>query len=270
MKLAVLEVNKSGPSDYHNSLFSNRDNVDFFYVTFGKKDASQNCLGFYPRSHWSQTRNYLYKNVPKSYDYYMFIDEDIKLDSIFGDPVDILIQDLEAYKPAVLSPLYIINNSPEFIGSEKNGIYQRLFSNNCVKIIHKNFLDWLLPYNNIFNGSWSACHFINFLEIPLFESVLTTTKVAMRNLNSSGHDVSSDNSHALNMERIWDWFKPCFLSVCKEGNNSLYIKKYYQTQTKVAEPRSNFLKLSDAKISKYFDISHEFFRTQREGILNEL
>lgn len=270
MKLAVLEVSKSGPSDYHDKLFSGRDNVDFFYVTFGKKDTSENCLGFYPKTHWAQTRNFLYKNVPKCYDYYMFIDEDINLDSALGDPIDVLIEDLKKYKPVVLSPLYVVNNFPEFTGTKENTLYQRLFSNNCVKIIHKNFLDWLLPYNNIFGGSWSACHFINFLEIPLFESILTTTKVTMRNLNSSGHDIVSDNSHALNMEKVWNWFKPCFLSICKEGDNSLYIKKYYQAQTIPAKPRSDFLKLNDIKINKYFDTSHEFFKLQRQNILNEL
>jgi len=259
LKICVLEVCAFEPSLQHHLYFKG---VDLYFVSYKIKSTSSNCLGFYPKSEWSETRNYLYENVPKKYDYYMFIDDDIILNSNTNLSVmDQIINDLQILYPAQLSPAYDREKL-----DKSYPYYKRLFSNNCCKIYHKSILNWVLPYNRDFGGGWSACHFINFLEISFQDYIITTTNISMSNPISSGHDKQKNNQHKINMENIWLYIKPAFRQIYNTGATSLDIKQFYQNQTKPLDRldtnvNTNFLKIVD--IRKYFDVSHPYFKKYR-------
>ena len=269
MKIAILEVCAKGPSNYHKKLFDNKENIDFYYVTFKEKNNNKNCLKFCPNTHWAETRNILYKLVPKEYDYYFFIDEDIVLESnTNNEPIAQILIELEKYYPAVLVPHYFHPNKLEFNFPKNKDICSRLFSNNCVKIIHHSVLDWFFPYVVSFGGGFSSCHFFNFLEIPFKDYILTTKKIISKNTCSSGHASTKDNSHKKNVQKIWEWIKPSFKKKSdKQKKNPIEMKKYYQKNftnfinIKKNQKNINFMEL--VKLNEFFDLNHVFFKNKK-------
>lgn len=258
MKLCILEVNRDGPSKYHNKLFTN-NLCDYYYVSFKKKVNDKRCLKYCPGTSWAQTRNILYELVPKIYDYYCFIDDDIILESRTSlNPIEQLIEDLKICNPAVLAPVYNIELKSFSI---KKGYCNRLFSNNCIKIVHKSMLDWLFPYCTKYDGGNSAAHFFNFLEIPFKDHIVTTLNVMVKNPVSCGHN----KNQRKNMEKMWQYVKPSFKNIYAGGKNSMDIKKYYVDKfTNYNIQNGNDIEnyLNDINLREYFDFSHEFFKNK--------
>lgn len=281
MKLLILEINAEGTSDYHTDLFlkHNRINdIEYRYVTFKKAVyTDRHFLKFCPDTKWHETRNVLFNYAlrrKEDFDYIMFIDDDVILEDSNGNRncIEILMEELEKYKPAGLMPKYSPSNKNEMVplpSKPKNTtVCKRLFTNNCIKIYHRSIIDWVMPYCSKFEGSWSACHMINFLEIPFKEHMLVTYSVRSSNIKHSGHEVGNNGSHIKNVNKLWEWIKPSFQKI-EAKKDCVSTKKYYQTKYTLFNyvvPSEqlkdlNFIKYTN--LSVYFNLSHEFFKKER-------
>jgi len=257
-KLCILEQSASGPTNHHIELFMNNSQCDFYYMTFKKEKINDpNYLGFFPDSVWIDTRNELAKRVPKNYEYYFFIDDDIELTSLTDiDVIDQILLDLNNYNPAILVTNYLNENK-----DYTTNYVSRLFSNNCVKIIHHSLLEWFFPIPNIFEGTYDSAHLFNILEIPFKDNIIQTNNIT--SFNSKTHNYTK--SAAIAMKKIWNWFRPA-LKIINNDQNPLVIKKYYMDNYYIENPIignkiNNYLNSVNLEI--YFDCEHVFFKKYR-------
>lgn len=267
IKLCVLEINSFGPSEYHKQLFMDNELCDYYYVSYkGQVDDPDHCLQSNTKLFWGGNRNLLYELVPKEYDYYMFVEDDIIFKSKTSlNPVQQILVDLNEYKPAILTPLYCEMDAKYFTNGTKYA--NVLFTMNCAKIVHKSVLNWMFKLVNDF-GSYADCHLFNILEIPFKDYVVTTALVETYNGMSRGHDNKSSGELNHMMDLMYRWLKPSFKKIWGEGNNAIDIKEYYRKHYINYNPVknsdiTNFLEYIDVK--EYFDFEHPFFKLHRQN-----
>jgi len=254
MKICFLETSPDGPTDHHLNLFNN-DICDFFYVTFKKKINDNKCLAFCPNTKWGETRNKLYELVPKIYDYYAFIDDDI----IFTSNtklgfIDQLIIDIKKTNPIVLSAYYL-NNNNEGKKLDPPNYYNNFFGNQCFKLYHKDFLNYFFPAITKFGGTYDTCHMNNILEIPFMNKIICSHNISMMNLVHNGKYTKKDKE---NMKNLWLWVKK-YLIKNIDSNDPMYIKKQFLKKNyKITKFNQNNNKIFLQKKISVF-ISNDFF-----------
>lgn len=223
MKICFLETSREGPTKHHLELFQN-EVCDFFYVTFGKEIKNDSkCLAFCPNTKWGETRNKLYELVPKKYDYYAFIDDDIIFTSNTDlEFIDQLIADIKKTNPIVLSAYYL-NNNNENKEFDLPNYYNNFFGNNCFKLYHKDFLEYFFPCITKFGGTYDSCHMNNILEIRFMDKIICSHNISMNNPVHSGNYTKKDKE---NMKKLWIWVKQ-FLFKKIDSDDPLQIKKEY-------------------------------------------
>jgi hypothetical protein len=223
MKICFLETSKKGPTKNHLELF-NHKKCDFYYVTFGKEIKNDSkCLAFCPNTKWGETRNKLYELVPKIYDYYAFIDDDIIFSSNTNlGFIDQLITDLNNTNPIVLSAYYLNNNNENTI-LKPMCYFNNFFGNNCFKIYNKDFLNYFFPCITKFGGTYDTCHMNNILEIKFMNKIICSHNILMKNPVHSGNYTIKDKE---NMKKLWVWVRP-FLIEKIDSKDPLFIKKKY-------------------------------------------
>lgn len=73
MKICYLTQTATDISDYYKDFFKGKD---LFFLTF--KAPNSNAIAFLPKSTWSDGRNKLWEELKDKYDYYVFIDDDLR------------------------------------------------------------------------------------------------------------------------------------------------------------------------------------------------
>lgn len=73
MKMCFLTQTASDISDYYKSFFKG---FDLFFITF--KTPNERAVAYLPNSSWSEGRNRLWEEVKGRYDYYIFMDDDLR------------------------------------------------------------------------------------------------------------------------------------------------------------------------------------------------
>lgn len=236
-KIVFLEVNAKGPSDYHSEFFKKSKNYDFFYVTFKENVLNDDrCLGFFPNTVWAETRNKLYELVPKQYDYYCFMDDDIIYESSTEYSfIDQLLLDLEKTKPAVMSPYYK-NDHNEGIPYDKGNYYLNYFGNNCCKIYNSKFLNYFYPLVTKYGGIFDSAHLVNILELIFINKIICSHNIFMVNPD---HNFNYTNG-AEKMNMMWNNTKYLLSnSFFYNITDSLFIKKKYLQLNKKIEHFQN-------------------------------
>lgn len=215
VRLCILETSPRGPIQIHKEMV-NSSIADFYFVTHDEKILSEKCLSFNYHETWAANRNSLYENVPKGqhstkgnshkYDYFMFIDYDVKLESKTNLlALEQIINDLETYKPAVLVPTH----ERERNTVKKAGVH--LFSNNQLKIVHQSLLHYFFPLPAHFGGFWDCCAFWNILEIVFAPYVIRTPNIIASSLISSKYAHNEDPAWGnATMQKAYDWIRPAF------------------------------------------------------------
>lgn len=190
MKICFLTQTASDISDYYKSFFKDKD---LYFVTFKKEN--DNALAFIPHSTWSQGRNTIWEQVKGNYDYYVFIDDDLKffnfksiftvspfiaylyyriyknnfIDSFEQSTPEIFFSKLELYlekfRPEVLSITQLDNNPVNKLDSialRKNSFVRRVGFFDAQFTVMSNYAaNKILPYDTSLSG-WSSS------QIPIY------------------------------------------------------------------------------------------------------
>jgi len=190
MKICFLTQTASDISDYYKSFFKGKD---LYFVTFKKEN--DNALAFVPRSTWSQGRNSLWEQVKNKYDYYVFIDDDLRffnfkstfasfpmlayvyyrlyknnfIDSFEQSTPKRFFLKLESYlekfKPEMLSVTQLDNNPVNKLDSialRKNSFVRRVGFFDAQFTVMSNYAaNKVLPYDTSLSG-WSSS------QIPVY------------------------------------------------------------------------------------------------------
>lgn len=251
MKICLLEVGPKGPLKEIRSELIEDFGDDYFFVTHDKE--VDGALSFNQGKCWAENRNYLAANVPRNYDYYWFTDYDVSYAVKNGRVKAQIIKDLETMKPAVM-----VCNDPSKLQNNTGGIldtgeeYKNIaMSNNHMKIVHKDLLDWFFPMPTLFGGIHDCCHWFNVLETPLLESVICTFNVKCQGM------ISEARSQGGNMQAMHNYLEKSFMSELPRNVTHEKFKSVMQHRASLLTPKS-FTGLND--IHKYLDTDHIIFK----------
>ena len=96
-KFCILEQGKSvgdSMTKEHQDQFTTEDS-DFYRLNWKQEDPD--ALVVQPGICWSEGRSLLYEKIPKIYDYYIFIDDDVRF--LNPNPANLIAETLKKYKP---------------------------------------------------------------------------------------------------------------------------------------------------------------------------
>jgi len=189
MKICILEICEKEPNKHHEELFA-KSKYDFFYVSYIEK--GKDCIAFNKKKSWAFNRNTLFEHVKNKYDYYLFIDYDIVLESKNGgNPLDEIIAKLNLLKPAMYRP-------SGFLGEKKN--VQNFtcggFINHSITVLPNKIANELFPLPVSYGGFWDAASFINTLLVPAYEKgIFVDYQIIAHNTQSSNLIPQYDNTY---------------------------------------------------------------------------
>jgi len=278
-RFCVLQVTPEEPNPEHYKLFHNKDQSDFYYVTY--KSENVDALKFCPNTVWSETRNTLAELVPKKYDYYMFMDHDLELDPKGNLSVyEQILEDLN-YNPAVLTfyPGRGLDNpiakNLDYLNSKDYSCIP--FTHNGIKIVHRSLMNWFFPMYAKHRTDTDACHMFNIKEIPFLKNVICSHNIVYHNdpIETTGEQVyNSDGAFAkYKMDQMFKEILPTF----KKKNilgidtynpdleyDSLSIKNFFvslfsQKNFEVTKKPIDVNYFDLEKISKFFDLKSDEF-----------
>ena len=276
-RLCVLQVAPSNPNKDHVSYFKDKENCDFYFVTHD--DDNPEALKYCPNTRWAETRNTLAELVPKEYDYYAFVDYDYILRPQRDlEPLEQIIEDLEM-NPAVLT-YYPGNNLQTPYASDKEYFNSRDYS--CIpfthaglKVVHHSLMKWFFPLCTNFSVDIDSCHMFNIQEIPFLKNIVCSHKMIYDNGNSDEEATyNKDGAYSkYKMDEMWKWIQPSFkmnkiinfyAGTQQQCNDSLMIKRAFvdivkKKNTTPARSPSDIDYYCHSKISKVFDLDHEYF-----------
>lgn len=188
MKICILTQTATDISDDYKKFFEGKD---LFFVTF--KTPNDRALAFMPKSTWSDGRNRLWEEVRDKYDYYIFIDDDLRFlkvkvtfsalaaylahKFIYGDGLFDAYEEttpehffarlqyyLTKYKPEVLAPISFGNVATRLDTAvmKKNSFMRRLGWFDAQFTVLSNYAaSKLLPYDTKISGWWSS-------QVPIY------------------------------------------------------------------------------------------------------
>lgn len=190
MKVCFLTQTATDISDYYKDFFKGKD---LFFITF--KTQNPDAIGFLPKSTWSDGRNKLWDELKDKYDYYVFIDDDLRfynfktpfarfpllsylyfkfnrkvLDRCYqrSDPAYFfsrLEHYLQKYKPEVVSVTKVDgdpNTGIDAVMMRRNSFVRRLGYFDAQFTVLSNYAaNKILPYDNKISGWWSS-------QIPVY------------------------------------------------------------------------------------------------------
>tara|TARA_E500000331_G_C17207320_1_gene691984 strand:- start:522 stop:1280 length:759 start_codon:yes stop_codon:yes gene_type:complete len=250
MKVCLLEVGPKGPLTEIRSELLEDFGDDYFYVTHDEK--VDGALSFNRGKCWAENRNYLAANVPRNYDYYWFTDYDVNYTTKKGRIKEQIVKDLESTRPAVM-----VCNDPSKFQNNTGGIkdtgeeYKNIaMSNNHMKIVHKDLLDWFFPMPTMFGGIHDCCHFFNVLETPFLESVICTFNVECKGM------ISEPRSQGGNMQAMHNYIEQAFGSELPKEATHQEFKSIMQNKSASLTPK-NFAGVDNIK--NYFNLNSSIF-----------
>jgi len=235
-------------------------NKDSDVIVLSWKKPVQNAI-FFPFSTWTEGRNRLLKEVVDTdYLYYIFIDEDIRLEKTDFHkgkekcPWRLFERLLLDYEPAVGVPDY---NWPLWDKAEKEVESTNKFDA-CVTAIHKNALKVLLPYYDGHDGItwWFSNNYVEYISNLLYPSHILRYN-AIKVINKKGRPYPRSERREITNEFL-----------CKSISSPKLKKKFQSFPDmffgKKVERKNQSYAINRKKLSKLFDLEHLFWKRKHE------
>lgn len=230
-KLAVLEQSGTINDEYtqvKKSLFQT-DNCDFYRLNWRHKNDPDATIAA-PGVLWSEGRSLLYESAAGTYDYYMFMDDDLQFNYSGEKPLDEFIIDLlEEYQPISANfycqKLWGNNRVTDEMRRTKKA-FPFLCLDLQLTIFSKSFADMIFPVP--FHGSdmcmWYAFWLANKIhpgkQVCFTDVTITNTRSEPHNNQEvrkySNALVKMFNRHTTDKSFTWD------VANCKERNLELF------------------------------------------------
>lgn len=224
------------------------DFSDFYRLNWNDDKTDQTANFFAKGITWSQGRSTLYEKVAGKYQYYIFIDDDIKFLSSQERSIAYEIKYLlEKYKPlsaTTWNTLFDNNSVTKKLAHEltRNPMNEKeafpvYYHDLCVHIFQEDFADLMFPI--YFHGSEHCQHYAQFIAHKLFPDKIMAFRTFMsKNLTHDPHCdqslkqynassiVVDKFSELLNSDENKDEFKNILYSnnnqFCREKNTEVY------------------------------------------------
>lgn len=249
MKIALLETSPDGPMEGAHDHLRNDSRIDVFDITH---DYPIEAALFSPQSTWAANRNILWQHVPKDYDYYWFIDYDVRM---CGE-TDAIVAALKQYKPAVAFPAYV-RDPKEGIEHIRSGV----FNNNMSVIFANTSASVVFPMPEQFGGFWDAATYVNLLSLAWYPHVIDMADVMGYSMVSSDYAANCNQAEGIAaMQSCFDWCKEWLVLPDTAPNSVVEFKTWMRDSSKCAFPSDGLPYNQRASMARIIDTSHDWFK----------
>ena len=199
--------------EQHKKQFNN-EYSDFYRLNFRYKDDPDAYL--YKECSWIDGKNTVYNNVPKIYDYYIFIDDDIEFYEENTKNIDYNVAEkisklLQLYKPLYGTFLvdrvwsYKTDVVKALINSNSNLVTQICGNDECCCIMSESFASVLLPIKQTCSEWFRLFQFISYNLFP--EKSMMFHSIKCCNTESLDINTYDDNSSEVIYDLCRDEYK---------------------------------------------------------------
>jgi len=158
-----------------------------FYRLNWDKDNDPNATFFKKNITWSEGRSLLYKKTPKNYEYYVFIDDDVKFVSQNTEKgvAELIYDFLEQYKP-IIATLFSNNWHNSLVRKLhpifKKDVFPYMGQDLEIQILKEDYAKIIFPV--IYHGCFGSLWYANFFCYQLYpEKQLCFSKIKIENTN---------------------------------------------------------------------------------------
>lgn len=196
---------------------------------------------------WSEGRSYLYEQVKGKYDYYIFIDDDMAIESNTElSPAEQINDSLEKYKPIHGS---IVNECwPNIRGKSTSEALTMMGADLCVQFFSESFADLMFP--TWLHGSEASMWYAQFLA-----HMICPRRSIFLNLLDARNVRSEEHEDAHTKKKCTDFFKEMLTS---QQHKTMFIRWKPPARNKYTyvdiKPHTHFLDITAEDIEKYINI----------------
>lgn len=214
---AVLEQgNKCNTnlSKEHRKQFST-EYSDFFRLNW-KANINDKESHFYKDNIvWSEGRSYLFDKVKGNYEYYIFIDDDVKFISKTGKPVaEELKYFFEEYKPltgTIFGDNWAWNLYKEKIISDNKEVFPIMAHDLCCHFFQEDFAELMFPI--FFKGSECSMWYSQFIGYKLYpQKCMVFNNITIKNTEHILHQ-DTNNKQYINGKNIVKKFSELIIDI---------------------------------------------------------
>lgn len=180
----------------HKNQFSD-DYCDWYRLNW-KNDTNDNLASFYEENIvWSEGRSLLFEKVKNQYEYYIFIDDDVKFISKTNLTVAEEIKNfLETYHPltgTIYGDNWAWNTYKNNIENDQKDAFPIMGHDLCCQIFQNDFANLMFPV--YFHGSEKSMWYAQYIGYKFYpEKCIVLNKVAIKNTEHlPHHDISKTN-----------------------------------------------------------------------------
>lgn len=242
---------KDSITESHIKNFKNKKECDFYKLNW-KTEKDPYSDFYFKNVWWSEGRSLLYDCVPKNYEYYIFIDDDIVFEN--ENVRNLIYEKLNEYNP--LTGTFYQKGTWLLNSYEQHKKIKDTFPiygfDLCVFILHKSVLENLFPIP--YHGSGRTMWYIQYIISELYPGKqLCFSDIIVRNDRHEIHEDINDNKHDLKVVEN-------FLKNLKGHRKNISL-----TPKKIAEKNKNIdisivntekISFSTKKFSKIYNVNN--------------
>jgi hypothetical protein len=249
VKIALLETSPAGPMEGAHDHLRNDSRIDVFDITH---DCPIDTALFSPASTWAANRNILWQHVPKDYDYYWFIDYDVRT---CGD-IDTIVAALSDYKPAVAFPAYV-RDPKQSVDHIRSGV----FNNNMSVLFAASAASVVFPMPERFGGFWDAATYVNLLSLAWYPHVIDIAEVVGYSMVSSDYAANCNQSEGIAaMQACFEWCREWLVLPDTAPHSIVEFKTWMRDSSPSSLPSDGLPFNQRASMARIIDTSHEWFK----------
>ncbi len=255
----------------HKNLFTT-DFSDFYRLNWFTKD-DPNAFIHEKSITWSEGRSLLYEKVPKLYEYYIFIDDDIKF---HGDDIAQTIRDeLDENKPLsgtfyrIRHDVWTFNHSLRNMHKKENKrVWPLCLSDLDCMIFHKSFANVIFPI--IHHGSGLSLHYAQYICHKLYpRKQIVMARVLVENTRGDPHQDKNlpqfEEGHTL-VKKFIKYLKKVPLTedchiLLQKGLDCDVIKRNTLLYSDIIDKEAITFSIQD--LERIYDINNPFFKNRK-------
>lgn len=220
---------------------------------------------------WSEGRSLLYSKVPKKYDYYIFIDDDIKFTTNNNATVDTIVNLLEEYTP-ITGTFFDPDNwmfekiIVDTIEASKRTVFPISGYDLQVHFFSKKFAEIVFP--TIYHGSAASMWYSQWICYKLFPfKQMCFTDVKVENTRHNQHEDNDKPQFSKAELLIWKFYRNAKIKTNLFKAREDIIRENVNIFDK--EVDKSFVELNLSDLDKIYDITNKDFINRKVVADNE-
>lgn len=261
----VLEQGKYINEDItkkHKKMFNSKYSDWYRLNWYTNKDP--NAFIHYKNITWCEGRNILYEKVPKKYDYYMFIDDDLKF-KCENNVALTLHKFLLSYQPlvsTVMSHNWHMNKVESIHKEYKKGAFVYRGQDMELMIFSKDYANIMFPI--IYLGGWGCMWYMNYICTNLYpKKQVCTTNIEVSNPRHSTNYKQIEPHHLDQVPLLTLLNSHLYKHDVPIYNYKQKIQRENAEAYKQENPNTTKIKFNIDDLKKVYNIDNKYFKYRK-------